>query len=251
MTRPVVLITRPRVDAEALAEGVSKLGAEPLIVPMIEIAAATGAPPDFAGVQAVLLTSANGARALATHLVAHDPAYGLPVFCVGDATATAATVCGFANVNAAGGDIDALSGLVASRLDPAAGALFHVAGRHVAGDLGGRLQATGFAVRRSVLYEALAATELGEPLRQALSAGTVDLALFFSPRTTKTFATLVKAAGLASGVAAAVAVCLSEAVAVEAQALPWADCPVAAAPTQRALMSVAEKVIVARLGASG
>ena len=250
MTRPVVLITRPRVDAEALAEDVSKLGAEPLIVPMIEIETAAGTPPDFAGVQAVLLTSANGARALATHLVAHDPAYGLSVFCVGDATARAATACGFSNVSAAGGDVDALSGLVASRLDPAAGVLFHVAGRHVAGDLGNQLQAIGFSVRRSVLYEALAAAELGEPLRQALSAGTVALALFFSPRTTKTFATLVNAASLASGVAAAVAVCLSEAVAVEARTLPWADCPVAAAPTQRALMSVAEKVIVARLGAA-
>jgi len=250
MTRPVVLITRPRVDAEALAEEVSMLGAEPLVAPMIEIEAVAGARPDFTGVQAVLLTSANGARALATHLVAHDPAYGLPVFCVGDATARAATACGFANVRAAGGDVDALSGLVAARLDPAAGALFHVAGRHVAGDLGGQLQARGYSVRRSVLYEAIAVAELGEPLRQALSAGTVDLALFFSPRTTKTFATLVNAASLTSGVTAAVAVCLSEAVAVEAKALPWADCPVAAAPTQRALMGVAEKVIMARLSAA-
>ena len=35
--RPLALITRPRADAEALAEAVRALGAEPLIAPMLPI----------------------------------------------------------------------------------------------------------------------------------------------------------------------------------------------------------------------
>ena len=249
--RPLALITRPRADAEALAEAVRALGAEPLIAPMLTIENLPGPAPDAEGVQAVLLTSANGARALAARLAPGDAMFQLPVHCVGDATARAAADCGFARPHTADGDVEALAQAVARTLNPGAGRLLHIAGRHVAGDLAGRLEGRGFEVSVAALYEARAAEALDAPTTAALAGGEVDMALFFSPRTTRTFVTLVEAANLSGSVGAAAALCLSEAVAAEAQRLPWARCRVAEAPTQSALLDATAREIELRCEEAG
>lgn len=236
MTLPLALITRPRADAEALAEAVRALGAEPLLAPMLEIENLPGDAPDVAGVQAILLTSANGARALAARLSAGHAAYDLPVFAVGDATARVARECGLMVPEVAGGDVDALAKAVGEALEPATGRLLHVAGRDVAGDLSGRLGEAGFTVERAVLYEARAAGALSPAVLRALEGRAVAFALFFSPRTTGTFVTLCQAAGLSGSLDASAAICLSEAVAAAAREIPWGRVAVATQPTQAALL---------------
>ena len=62
--RPRVLVTRPAADAAPLAERWRGLGFEPVTEPLLTIVP-TDAAIDLDGVQAGLLTSANGARALA------------------------------------------------------------------------------------------------------------------------------------------------------------------------------------------
>src|ERR1700733_7188459 len=59
------LVTRPRAEAEALAALLARRGIEMVIEPLIEIEASGAVLPDLAGAQAVLCTSATGARALA------------------------------------------------------------------------------------------------------------------------------------------------------------------------------------------
>ncbi|MDP6883999.1 MAG: uroporphyrinogen-III synthase [Rhodospirillales bacterium] len=81
-----LLVTRPRDDAEALAGPLAALGIEILIEPLLGIRYRDGPPPDLAGVQAILATSANGVRALVRRCDDRDVA----VFAVGDATARAA-----------------------------------------------------------------------------------------------------------------------------------------------------------------
>ena len=152
-----VLITRPAEDGEMLAEMLRGRGMEPMVEPMMNIVP-TDAAPDFIGVQAVLLTSANGARALAERIAGRD----IPVFAVGDATARTARELGFSTVESAAGNVTALADLVRGRLDPAAGALLHPAGSDVAGDLAGTLNKYGFSVRRVVLYEARPAVEMSQ-----------------------------------------------------------------------------------------
>src|SRR5258708_37900290 len=93
------------------------------------------APLPRDGVQALLFTSANGARAGAAATARRD----IPVFAVGDATAATARKLGFAEVASAGGAVDDLAALVEGRLDPAHGTLLHAAGSALAGDLGTRL----------------------------------------------------------------------------------------------------------------
>jgi uroporphyrinogen-III synthase len=156
---------------------------------------------------------------------------------VGDATAREAERAGFLRIERAGGDVIALAGLVAVKADPTRGSLLHVTGRHVAGDLAGRLAAQGFAVRRAPLYEARAARVLSPQLVTMLSGNAIDLALFFSPRTAATFVSLVAEAGIGD-LSAVRAYALSAAVAKALEPIGWRAMRVAGSPTQEALLAV-------------
>lgn len=229
-----LLLTRPREDAEPLAAELRRAGHEVLIEPMLEIRPLPDARLDLGGVQAALLTSANGARALAAATARRD----LPVCAVGDATARAARSAGFADVASADGDVGALAALVRARLDPAAGRLLHVAGSAVAGDLSGALADAGFAVDRAVLYEARKAAALSPACRAALKDGRLDAALFFSPRSAAAFVRLADTAGLAGACRRLSALCLSRAVADAAGVVPWRGISVAIRPTQADLLDL-------------
>ncbi len=229
-----VMITRPREDARPLAEALAARGIEALIEPLLEIVPVPGAHLDLAGVQAVLLTSANGARALAAAAEARD----VTVLAVGAATAAAAAAVGFARVEAAGGDVAALADLAASVCDPAAGALVHVAGSHVAGDLAGRLTERGFTLRRETLYTAERAEALSDAAVAALRRGAIDAVLLFSPRTAGSFVTLAARAGVTADLARVRALCLSAAVAEAAGTAAWRALDVAARPDQEALLAL-------------
>ena len=137
------LITRPRDDAEALVNELNAARVETFIEPLLNIASVPGALAKLDRVQAILLTSRNGVRALAEETDQRDT----PIYAVGDATADIARELGFINVESAAGDSAALAQLVEDRLDPGAGALLHGSGTAVAGDLAGTLAAKGFTVR--------------------------------------------------------------------------------------------------------
>ncbi len=236
------LVTRPREDAAPVAAELRALGVEAVVEPMLDIEPTPAAAIDLEGVQAILLTSRNGVRALASATARRD----VPVYAVGDSTAGLARDAGFAAVVSAAGDGESLAGLVAARLDPAAGPLCHGVGAHVAGDLAARLARRGFAVRRQVLYAARAATALSAELRGMLSAGELDLALFFSPRTARTFASLLRRAGIAASCRAADAICLSAAVAGALAGIVWRAVHVADRPDMAALLACVSRSISER-----
>jgi len=227
-----VLVTRPEADAAPIAAVLAARGDTTVIEPLLAIVAKPDVAVDLTGVQALALTSANGARVLAQRTERRD----LAVFAVGDATAAAARAAGFANVESAGGDVDALADVIAARLDPARGAIFHAAARQVAGDLKGRLEAAGFAVRRVSLYEAVPSRAISTATAAALRDGRIDAALFFSPRTGRTFVRLLSEGRLTAACGRIIAVCLSAAVAEEVKRLPWRALHIAAQPTQAALL---------------
>ncbi len=254
------LVTRPEPEARTLARGLEGLGLKVVIEPMLEIvphAPEGGAPEGDApggdapggdapeggialeGLQAVLVTSANGARALARATERRD----IPVFAVGRESGRAAREVGFGTVEEAGGDVTALARLVSDTLDPAKGALLHAAGADLAGDLRGVLEARGFTMRRQVLYEARAASALSAGLRAALAGGGIDLALFFSPRSAGTFVSLLRGAGLASASARIHAFCLSAAVAGALEGLSWRRVWIAPRPEQDALLATVDRAL--------
>ncbi len=244
------LITRPMEDAKALAQLLRDRNIDPVIEPMLIIEPRAGEALDIAGVQGILLTSANGARMLARHIsgdTAGDAGALLhvAVFCVGKATAKAARDAGFENIASADGDVEALAGLAAARLDPKAGTLVHVAGSRVAGDLSGLLSDKGFAVHRAVLYQAHKPEALSPALLGRLKSHDIDLVLFFSAATAQNFIDLVAAAGLGSALAPVTALCLSQAVATaleRTRGSGWAGVRVAPRPDIAGMMELVDDV---------
>lgn len=231
------LVTRPQQDATSLVAALEKRGVETFICPMLYITIMTDVPVDLSGVQAVLFTSANGVRAFAALTSLRD----IPIFAVGDRTGATAEENRFLHVESAGGDVDTLAELVLRRCKPTDGVILHPAGTAVAGDIAGRLGAAGFAVRRIVIYEARQAEGFSGEIRMALLDGEVDLVLFFSPRTAKTFVDLAKAEGLEPACEKLEAFCLSEAVAAAADPIMWRRVMVAQTPTQDSLLATLDK----------
>ena len=227
-----LLVTRPREDAERLEDSLRALGAEPVVEPMLSIDFKDGPPLKLEGVQALLATSANGPRAFARR----DDRRYLPVYTVGDTSARAAAEAGFTRIESAAGEVQALARLVRKRLRAEAGALLHVSGTEVAGDLGALLDRAGFAYRREVLYGARSPSRFSAALVRALEDGTLAGAIFFSPRSAATFVTLAGGCGLAEACTGMVAYCLSDAVAKRARSIAWRAVAVARRPDQEALL---------------
>jgi uroporphyrinogen-III synthase len=236
-----VLITRPEREATALATALGQRGHVAVIAPLFRLDV-LHPPNNFAAAlsacQAVLLTSANGARALAEASEQRSK----PVFAVGDTTAATAEGLGFTSVWSAAGDSAALSELVRQRLDPKAGPLLHVSGVDVAGEIAADLSRGGFEVRRFALYEAREAEALPDSARAALQARALDAATFFSPRAATLFARLVTAAGLAEACRPVTAIAISPAAAQPLAGLPFRSVVPAARPTRQAVLDEIDRL---------
>ena len=125
---------------------------------------------------AILVTSANAARAIAGHK-RRDELRRIPVFAVGKQSAQALRAAGFAEVTSADGDADDLAALVAARLEPPA-RLLYLAGEDRAGDLAGALRAKNFIVDTVVVYRAVAAATLPPEAAAALAGSSTACCIF-------------------------------------------------------------------------
>ena len=239
-----VLITRPRPEGERLARGLRQRGFETRLEPMLEIHHRAVAPPALARPQAIVLTSANGARALAAATALRDP----PVYTVGEQTAATAAAVGFETVHAGGGDLDSLAETVRRALDPAAGPLLYGCGADRAGDLGAVLGDAGFTVVPAVLYDAVAAAMLSTGCAEALHRAEIDAVLFFSPRSAAVFVSLVRDAGVEGSCADVTALCLSAAVAEAAAPIRWRWVRIAPRPDASSLLALLDDMANERRG---
>jgi uroporphyrinogen-III synthase len=232
-----VLITRPHDDASQTAQLLEARGYAVEVEPMLAVLPVVAPVLETDGIQAVLFTSANGARAMSSASKARET----PVFTVGDASAAEARRLGYTQVHSAKGDVASLAALVAEVCDPAAGPLLHVAANVVAGDLQDLLEKHGFAVRKACLYESRTAVALSPELTEALKTGRIDAALFFSPRTAETFVTLAKNAGVDGDLGRISAYALSPAVADKLRTVSWRALRVADRPDQEALLAILDR----------
>lgn len=230
---PTLLLTRPEEDAGDLANALRDIGVDSVIAPLLRIENIPGPALELDGVQGFLLTSANGARALAARTAQRN----LPVHAVGDATARAARDLGFETVSSAGGDVDDLARLVLAHCRPDAGDLLHAAGSVVAGDLAALLAAGGFEIRREMLYESTPVTALPAVAESALRDDTLDGVVLYSPRTARAFDQLVTAAGLGESLKRLRLFALSDNV-DRASRTAWGARSVAGHPDQQALLDI-------------
>ena len=187
-----ILVTRPIQDGEEIARRLAGMGHETLLAPLLTLRFFDGEPLDLAGVQAILVTSANGARALARRTAKRD----IVIFAVGPQSAQAAEEAGFLRVRNAGGDAAALADAVLGWVKPGAGALLHAAGEESGDVLCQTLAAQGFDAKREVFYRMEKATHLSPHAAEAIRRGEIGAALFFSPKSANLFAECVARDGL-------------------------------------------------------
>ncbi len=120
-----------------------------------------------------------------------------------------------------------------SWISPSDGTLLHVCGEQNEGTLAGRLTALGYVVQREILY-VVEPRAMPPTARDALRAGQLDAAIFFSPRSARMFMEQAEAISLHN----MAALCISPAT---AQALPqgaFGDVRIAAKPNQDALLAL-------------
>jgi uroporphyrinogen-III synthase len=216
-----LLITRPVAEGARTAAALQQQGHTILLAPLlrIETLASDFGPGPW---DAVIMTSANAARALRGH-PRRDELLPLKLFAVGRTTAQAAQACGFRDVVSADGDVSDLLNLLAES-PLRTGRLLYLAGADRSVDLSAALESAGTHADTVVIYRAIADTRLPDEVESAFAARQID------------------------GVTAAAAVgptalglpqfCLSAAVAKPLQAAGAHDLRVAARPDEAALLEL-------------
>ena len=228
-----ILVTRPREDGAEIARLLAVRGHEALLAPLLEPHFPDGPKleegPALDEVFAILATSANGIRALRRRTARRD----LAIFAVGPQTAEEARNAGFSQVRSADGDAKALA-LATREWAPAGATLLHVCSDDAPGALAETLGESGYTVRRRELYRIEPATGLPPEVKVALATGSLDAAMFFSPRTARIFTSLAE--GLPIG--GLTALCISGATAQTLPSHAFAEIRIAARPNQEAMLAL-------------
>lgn len=211
MTR--VLVLRPEPGASATVGRARALGLDALAVPLFEIDPLEFEMPDADGFDGLLLTSANAVGAVGGQLRA------LPVYAVGEATATAARAAGLTVAAVGDAGVDRLLGSMEPRLG-----LLHLCGEDRRLPSGVPQRITAIPVYRAKAVES-----------PDLSAAKGAVTLIHSPRAGRRFAELVR--NRASTAIAAISPAAAEAVGVG-----WATVDSVAEPNDEALLALAARL---------
>jgi len=230
-----VLVTRPAPDGERTAQKLRARGCDVVLAPVLQIELLNNVDLGVGPWNAVAMTSANAAQALAQHprrmeLVA------LPVLTVGRRTAEAAHAVGFTDVASADGNEQALAGLIGGRCR-CGNKVLYLAGEDRAGDLAAAVAPRGVRVDTVVVYRAVAAQQLAE-VAAALQAGTIDGVMHFSRRSAAVYLDCARAAGVLDSALTPFHYCLSQAVAEPLMAAGAHQVAVAKSPEENALLDL-------------
>lgn len=218
-----VLVLRPQPGADRTASRAAAIGLDPVLAPLFTVHALPWSVADPDRFDALMLTSANGARAAASNLRAVST---LPCYAVGEATAAAAQAGGLQPILVGSGDGAAL--VHAMERDGVRAAL-HLCGRDRT-----PLPPTSIAIEAIAVYAAEAISELPVQAQSALTQGA--LALLHSQRAARLFARLLNRPRAGVSIAA-----LSPAVAAAA-GTGWRHAVIADKPRDDALLELAAEL---------
>jgi uroporphyrinogen-III synthase len=226
-----LLVTRPEPDNERTAATLRAAGHDVVLAPLLHIEMVSDADLGAAPFAGVLITSANGARALASH-PRRTECLGLPVLVVGRSSAEAARSAGFTDVTSADGDAADLARLAAARFAGAASPLLYLAGE----DRSGELDLPGLSLRVVVAYRAAKAKAFPRPVLEALQRGALEGVLHFSRRSVESY--LDCSRGFFNAALRPVHYCLSARAAEPLRATGAARIHVAERPDEASLLTL-------------
>jgi uroporphyrinogen-III synthase len=211
-----VLVTRPHPDDETTAAALRARGFEVLLAPMLRFEPVAFHEDLDARYGAVVVTSANALRGI--ELKGHR-LLELPLFAVGEQTASAARHAGFTHVFPASGDAEGLRDLVLARVKAKelkkASTLLYLAGADLARDLAG----------------------------EAFAASAIGAVLHYSRRSARAFLDAARAGGVEISALSIPQCCISASVASVVREAGATQVMVAATPDENALFEVLERAL--------
>jgi uroporphyrinogen-III synthase len=270
-----ILVTRPQPDNEATCENLRARGFDVLPAPMLRfepVALPDDPAADYAG---VIITSANALRAVEPQLVKHG-LLDLPLFAVGERTASAARRAGFTAVVSADGDASDLRDLVLakaanikSKKDKTSKdatfkntsqksekpgktrRLLYLAGadlsQDLAGELTGELGGQGIEVVTRITYRMVASPGLPRAACDAIAHNQVEAVLHYSARSARAFLDAVRSAGVEISALAVRQCCISTAVAAILREAGATRVTVASSPDENALLDMLDRALRPRM----
>lgn len=195
---------------------------------------------------AVIVTSANALRGIAPHLK-DGKLLKLPLFAVGERTASAAREIGFENVIPANGDATALRDLVLASVKTKelkkASTLLYLAGADLARDLAGELGERGFSVVTHTTYRMSPVANLPRDVCDAFAANQVEAVLHYSRRSARAFLDAARAAGVEISALAIPQCCISDTVASVVRDAGATHVMVAGSPDENALFAALDRAL--------
>jgi uroporphyrinogen-III synthase len=241
-----VLVTRPHPDAEATASALRAKGLEVVLAPMLRFEPVAFHDDEDARYGAVIVTSANALRGIEPHL-AGSRLLRLPLFAVGEHTASAAQSAGFHNVIPANGDAaslrDCMLASVKAKELKKASTLLYLAGADLARDLAGELGDRGFTVVTHTTYRMIPVPNLPREACDAFAASRIEAVLHYSRRSARAFLEAARAGGVEISALAILQCCISGAVASVVRDAGAAQVAVAASPDEIALFEVLDRAL--------
>jgi len=241
-----VLVTRPHPDDETTAAALRARGFEVLRAPMLRFEPVAFHDDEDARYGAVIVTSANALRGIAPYLKG-SRLLKLPLFAVGEHTASAARGIGFEKIIPANGDATALRDLVLASVKAKelkkSGTLLYLAGADLARDLAGELGERGFSVVTHTTYRMVPLSSLPRETCDAFAANQVEAVLHYSRRSARAFLEAARAAGVEISALAIPQCCISDAVASILRDAGATQVMVAASPHENALFEVLDRAL--------
>jgi uroporphyrinogen-III synthase len=227
-----LLVTRPEPDGERTAAVLRARGHEVMVAPLLRVEPIACELPD-GPFGAVVMTSANAARAVARH-PRRDQLISLTAFTVGRHSADAARAAGFREVSSVDGDQGDLVALLRARYTGGSQPLLYLAGEDRAGDLA----AGGVPVVAVSVYRAVKAEHFPAAVAAALAQGALDGVLHFSRRSAEAYLACTRSAGAPASGPKPVHYCLSRQVSEPLAAAGAATIRVAPRPEEAALIGL-------------
>jgi uroporphyrinogen-III synthase len=241
-----VLVTRPHPEDETTASALRARGYEVLRAPMLRFEPVAFNDDDEGHYGAVIVTSANALRGLTSQL-SNSKLLKLPLFAVGEHTASAARGAGFENVISANGDAGTLRDLVLARVKTKqlqkTSPLLYFAGADLARDLGGELGQRGFTVVTHTTYRMAPVPGLPRETCEAFAGNRVEAVLHYSRRSARAFVEAARNAGVEISALAIPQCCISDGVASVMRDAGATQVMAAASPDENALFAVLDRAL--------
>ncbi len=225
-----VLLIRPKEDSLPFAKILKSKGITPFLYPLFKAIFLPFVPPK--NPQALIITSKNALRAFQDYQVLKN----IPLYVVGDQTASLAHQLGFSKVLSASGTAQDLINLISRTAHPGEGTLWHLSGEVIKRDLVRDLESKGFQAARKVVYQIEGINTLPPPLVSQLQNQEISHVMFFSPQTTALFINLLIKKGLEDNTPQMISLCLSDDVAKKALSLKWKEIWISPKPTTKNML---------------